>query len=120
MLIITILMISHPAFRWGLERLARRRFQEDTPYYKRGHAYNNKMSFQEWLDQQHKDLQILVREHPTVDSQPIPYEQLSAIATDVLNFISAGRTVVVMDSGGVGRTGAVCKYMKATEDTPRS
>ena len=82
----------------------------------------NKPSFQEWLDQRPKDLQILVCEHPTFDydRRPIPPYRLAAIECDVRRLVSEGRTVVVMDSGGVGRTGEVCEYMKATEDTPRS
>ena len=86
---------------------------------------NDKPSFQEWLHRHHKDLQILVCEHPTYDSdiydpRPIHPIRLAAIERDVRRLISEGRTVVVMDSGGVGRTGEVCEYMKATEDTPRS
>ncbi len=89
---------------------------------------DNKPSFQEWLDQRHKDLQILVREYPTFDPdiynpRPIHPRRLAAIEHDVRHLISEGRTVVVMDSGGVGRTGEVCEHMKATEDTlntPRS
>ena len=81
---------------------------------------NDKPSFQEWLDRHHNDLQILVREHPTYDDTDIPSGTISAIATDVHELIKEGRTVIVMDSGGVGRTGDVVKYLKATEDTPRS
>lgn len=83
---------------------------------------SDKPSFQEWLERHHKDLQILVREHPTYDRDiynflPIPPFTLAAIESDVRQFVSEGRTVVVMDSGGVGRTGEVCEYMKPTEDT---
>ena len=76
---------------------------------------NNKPSFQEWLDQYHKDLQILVREHPTYDDTDIPSATICAIATDVHRFVEEGRTVVAMDSFGVGRTRDVAKYLKATE-----
>ena len=80
---------------------------------------DGKVSFQEWLDQNHPNLHILVREHPTVDSYAdkplkIPLNALAAIKQEILHFIGEGRTVVVMDSGGVGRTSEVCEYMKAT------
>ena len=85
----------------------------------------NKVSFQEWLDLHHEDLGILVCEHPTYDSYthdpcPIHPYKLAAIRRDIQQLITEGRTVVVMDSGGVGRTGEVCEYMKATEDTQDS
>ena len=67
-------------------------------------------SFQEWLDQRHARLQILVREHPTFDQLPIPVEVLEAIASDFNTFMAGGRTLVIVDSGGSQRTGAVAKY----------
>ncbi len=71
-------------------------------------------SFQEWLDQQHEHLKILVREHPTYDDRPIPYNTLAAVESDIRDLISEGRMVVVVDSGGVDRTGQAGKHMKAT------
>jgi hypothetical protein len=84
----------------------------DTPAQRR-----NRLSFQDWIDQWHKNLQILVREHPTYDFQPIPPETLAAVASDILELISAGRTPILVDSGGVTRTRAICKHMGATEDS---
>ncbi len=78
---------------------------------------DNKPSFQEWLQQHHNDLDILIREHPTYDDTDVPSTTICAISTDVHRFIEEGRTVIVMDSGGVGRTGQVCEYLKATHDT---
>lgn len=75
-------------------------------------------TFQDWLDRLHGDLQIRIREHPTYDRCKIPLEKLNAIAADVHKLTSEGRTVVVVDSGGVGRTGQVVKHMKAIEDNP--
>ena len=72
-------------------------------------------TFQEWLDQRHGKLQILVREHPTYDFRAIDAETLDAIAADIRNLISAGRMVVVVDSGGQTRTNAVCKRLNAVE-----
>lgn len=68
----------------------------------------------EWLDTFHAERRILVREYPTYDYRPIPYERLAAIEAEVRHLISVGRTVVVVDSGGESRTGKVCQQMKAT------
>ena len=73
----------------------------------------NLPTFQEWLDQRHMGLQILVREHPTIDAGPIPYERLRAIEMDIYDLLLQGRSVVVVDSGGADRTGRVCKHMGA-------
>ena len=74
-----------------------------------------KIPFQEWLNEQHGTMEIIVREYPTIDhndSEPIP---LADIEHDIREGIAEGRTVVVMDSAGVSRTGKVRKHMK-TED----
>ena len=71
--------------------------------------------FQDWLANQHEQLRILVREHPTHDYLPISHDSLNAIEADIRDLISIGRTVVVVDSGGRERTGKVCEYMSATE-----
>ena len=81
-----------------------------------------KPSFQEWLDHHHKGLGILVREYPTtddLDDPTIPNDKVLAIARDVEHFVAEHRTVVVVDSGGVSRTGIVAKYFQATE-APRT
>ena len=85
----------------------------DTSYERDGRP-----SFQEWLDKHHKDLNILVHEHPTFDYRepPIPWETLEAVKAEILKLIALGRAVVVVDSGGAGRTGSVCNYLKAKED----
>ncbi len=81
----------------------------DTPLERR-----SKPTLQEWLMERHGDLQILVREFPTNDLCDIPPEELAAIADEIRELISTGRTVVVVDSGGIGRVGQVCKFMNAT------
>lgn len=76
----------------------------------------DKASFQEWLDAWHSNLRIQLHEHPTYDydRRGIPPFILAAIERDVRDLTSAGRTVVVMDSGGVGRTCQVCSHLNAT------
>lgn len=75
----------------------------------------NKPTFQEWLKRNYQELQILVRGYPTNDLREIPPKQLVGIADDIRELISKGHTVVLMDSGGVGRIGQVCTFMNATE-----
>lgn len=78
---------------------------------------NGRPSFQEWLDKHHKDLSILVYESPTLDYRdpPISFRDMDKIKEAIFQLISMGRTVIVMDSGGVGRTGLVCENLGATE-----
>ena len=99
---------------WGLSEFSFYSFygEDDSPS-----ECGNQPSFQEWIDQRHPDIPILVREHPTYDLRAIGPDTLADIAADILDLIAAGRTVVVVDSGGQERTGAVCRYMKAVEDS---
>jgi hypothetical protein len=85
----------------------------DTPSERR-----NCLSFQDWLDKYHKSLHILVRKYPTYDyAGQITAETMAAVASDIHELIAAGRTPVLVDSGGMTRTGIICKDMGATEDS---
>ncbi len=75
-----------------------------------------RLPFQDWLDRWHGDMSIWLRQHPTVDFERMAPEDLDAVASDINELLSAGRTVVVMDSGGATRTGMVCTHMHAIED----
>jgi hypothetical protein len=59
----------------------------------------------------------MVRDHPTQDFSKIPEETLTAIKADLDLLLAEGRTVVVVDSGGVTRNSAVCKFLGAVEDS---
>lgn len=74
-------------------------------------------AFQEWLNQWHEELAIVVREHPTCDFKPIEAATLEAVASDIMQLFRGGRTVVLVDSGGETRTGMVRTHMLAVEDT---
>lgn len=76
-----------------------------------------RLSFHEWLDRWHGDLSIWVRQHPTWDFEAIEGPILDEIASDINELLAAGRTVVVVDSGGVTCTGMVCRHMHAAEVT---
>jgi hypothetical protein len=70
-------------------------------------------SFQSWLNENDIGRDIQVIQHPTMDMASIPTETLKAVAADIQRLTSEGKTVVLMDSGGVTRTGSVCSYMHA-------
>lgn len=80
-----------------------------------GDERGNRLTFQEWLDLHHKELNILVREHPTFDYQTIPPKDVASIKAEIKGLYAKGRKVVLMDSGGMTRTGQVCKDMGAIE-----
>lgn len=74
-------------------------------------------SFKEWLKSSTRTDVIEVREHPTVDFKPIPKETLDAVSRDIIELLSQGKTIVLIDSGGVTRSGTVCRHMHAVEDS---
>jgi hypothetical protein len=74
-----------------------------------------KPAFAEWLQTNFPERHMSVREHPTEDFAPVPKEVLAAVAADISYALSDGGTVVLVDSGGQSRTGAVCKYMRLIE-----
>jgi hypothetical protein len=73
-------------------------------------------SFKDWLDKYYAEKTAYVAEHPTTDSHPVPDVVLTEVSLDISQHLRAGRTVVIMDSGGMERTGQVCKHLKAKED----
>ena len=72
-------------------------------------------TFEAWLAKHYPERGIVVREHPTVDFRQIPPETLQRAATDIGNLLQQGETVVLLDSGGETRTGAVCRSLKLQE-----
>jgi hypothetical protein len=81
---------------------------------------NRRPSFQQWLDRWHEDRHLEVIEHPTYDFTPITIETLNAIAADIYALLAAGRTVVLVDSGGETRTRVVCKHLDFIEDSSQT
>lgn len=75
------------------------------------------LSFQEWLEKWHGSLRIILREHPTCDFKTVPPKTLEAVSSQIRELGSAGMVVIVVDSGGVTRTGQVCRYMAVVEDS---
>jgi hypothetical protein len=74
-----------------------------------------RLRFQQWLHETCPNLDIDLVEHPTFDFCKIPEERLKAIASTVVEHVSKGRTVVLVDSGGETRTKAVCRHLNLVE-----
>lgn len=70
-------------------------------------------TFQEWLDSHHRSRRYRVCEYPTIDTE-IPTDETKCRAvTTILSFMETRKTVVVVDSGGVGRTGNIVSAVAA-------
>src|SRR5437879_7276441 len=76
-----------------------------------------RVSFQDFIETSNKGSPIKVLQFPTYDFKPIPPETLNAATAAILQRLSAGDTVVLVDSGGETRTKAVCRHMGFIEDS---
>ena len=76
-----------------------------------------RLTFQEWLGKRYQRLEIVLHEHPTYDTKPVDADILAEVREDIFGLLSTGRTVVVVDSGGMERTGQVVNYLSAAEIT---
>lgn len=79
-------------------------------------AQRGRLSFQKWLDNYYPERHISVHEHPTEDFCAISTEVLVSVAADISQCLKAGETVILIDSGGQTRTGAVCRHIGVVED----
>lgn len=77
----------------------------------------NRQTFQNWLEKHHPDRFIQVIEIPTFDLQPIDAKTLDVIMDTLKHLTYLGRTVILMDSGGMTRVESVCNKLGAKEDT---
>lgn len=78
---------------------------------------STKLSFQEWINQRNYARSIRVIEHPTLDLDPVSEEVVAAVSADIRACLDQGLCVVLMDSGGVTRTGQVCSQLGYVEDS---
>ena len=78
-------------------------------------AEENGLTFQQWIEEHHPDRNITVHEFPTVDETKAPDAQREDITLCVKELVAAGQTVVIIDSGGVQRTGRVAGYFGANQ-----
>lgn len=71
-----------------------------------------KPTLEAWLNALHLSGKVTVIEVPTMDLDPqLAPDKLAAATKAVQENLAAGRTVIVMDSGGWSRTGEVCESM---------
>jgi len=63
-------------------------------------------TWQEWLTAKYGP-RYRVHEFPTEDLKIIPEETKELLVNAVQKFLHAGQTVILVDSGGVGRTGSI-------------
>lgn len=73
-------------------------------------------TFQEWLDITFGSGVYQLIEFPTVDLELLPLARLKEIGSAIAKLLHEGKHVVVFDSGGIGRTGALCKFMDFVSD----
>jgi len=71
-------------------------------------AADGRLTFQEWINT--KGSTYVVHEFPTIDRLPLqPVDVALAAIACVRDLLQEGTTVLVVDSGGVQRTGALCR-----------
>jgi hypothetical protein len=73
--------------------------------------------FGEWLNKEYPNRGFELFEHPTIDFQPIPPPTLARLNATIKPFISDGRIIVLVDSGGEQRVRPVCAHLGLIEDT---
>jgi hypothetical protein len=64
-------------------------------------------TFEEWLNSNSRSRRFHVYEYPTTDVIVLPEELKNRVVAAILSLLEAGKTVVVIDSGGIGRTGNI-------------
>lgn len=77
------------------------------------------LSFDAWIAHYHPTVRIDVVSVPTVDRMPMEPSDLSTATSAVRELLTMQHNVVVVDSGGEQRTGAVCKFVGACEDAAK-
>jgi hypothetical protein len=82
------------------------------------YSFRDASGFKAWLENTPgRDVQLF--HHPTTDYISVSQETIDAIKTDLERELSLGRAVLIVDSGGVQRTGQVCRSLQLVED-PRT
>jgi hypothetical protein len=87
---------SYYSFRGGFDR------PEDRP---------GSRTWQEWLSGRYGSKYHLL-EFPTVDTKLIADDTKSLIASAILKAMQSGKTVILVDSGGIGRTGNMASMFR--------
>lgn len=95
---------------WGLSEFS---YYSFCSQYDKPHERPSDPTFQEWLDTNYEAGKYTVHEYPTTDLEQIEEENQKKIVAMVLALVTAGRTVVVMDSGGFSRTGSIVSALSS-------
>ncbi len=72
------------------------------------------ITFQKWLDLHFGKGSFIVVDFPTVDTEAIDVSYLFTICAAVRSLLEASANVLVVDSGGVGRSGKVYASLSAS------
>lgn len=88
--------------------------------FKSEHEAGVKPTFQEWLNHRYGS-RFVVHEFPTKDRMGVPPERTKEVVMLVLDLLSEGCTVVIVDSAGAERTARICEaagFRKAANHGP--
>lgn len=80
------------------------------------YSFKTADGFARWMAKQAPEVRFL--QYPTRDGVTIPDDQLSKIVNAATALLLNGDSVVILDSGGVDRTGAVRRKLGATTPAP--
>ena len=80
------------------------------------YSFRDASGFRAWIAKKSQDA-IKVISHPTTDFSVVDAETIMAIRDDLDRELSLGHAVVIVDSGGVQRTGQVCTQLRLVEDS---
>jgi hypothetical protein len=80
------------------------------------YSFKNVSGFRKWL-RKNAPRTIHLFEYPATDFQHVDDNLCAAISARLDEELSHGRTVVIVDSGGVQRTGQVCRRLQLIEDS---
>jgi protein-tyrosine phosphatase len=73
-------------------------------------------TFQQWLDENFATSGFVVADFPTIDLQPIEDGELTNICDQIHMLLRKPVNVLIVDSGGFTRTGAVCAALVAEDE----
>jgi hypothetical protein len=82
------------------------------------YSFRDASGFRAWLESS-SDAAIHLFSHPTTDFSLVTQETIKAIKIDLEQELSRGRTVIIVDSGGVQRTHQICRALELVEDPRR-
>ncbi len=79
------------------------------------YSFRTADGFRDWLAR-NAGFDVTIENFPTVDYDEVPRELVREVETAVSAALAAGRSVLIMDSAGVQRSGAVCNAIGLVPD----